>query len=93
MNIIFSVTFDDECKPLEIEALKELKMSLFLGFLKYISEEVSEEKLLEYIVLNKNKVQNVWIDKYKKWLKELRDSVSQKCMIKREIRMRIKELK
>ena len=42
MNIIFSVTFDDECKPLEIEALKELKMSLFLGFLKYISEEVSE---------------------------------------------------
>ena len=69
-------------------------MPLFLGFLIYISEqELSEEKLKEYIKLNKNKVQNVWIDEYKKWLKELRDSISQKCMIKREIRMEIKELK
>ena len=32
MNIIFSVTFNDEYKPLEIEPLKELKMSLFLFF-------------------------------------------------------------
>ena len=68
-------------------------MLLFLGFLKYISEELSEEKLSEYIELNKNKVQNVWIDEFKKWLKELRDAIDQKYMIKRELRMKIKELK
>ena len=69
-------------------------MPLFLGFLKHISEEeVSEKELLKYMELNKNKVQNVWIDEYKKYLKELKDSVRQKCMIKREIRMKIKELK
>ena len=57
-------------------------MSLFLNFLKYISEEeLSEEKLLEYIELNKNKVQNVWINEFKKWLKELRDAINQKYMI------------
>ena len=68
-------------------------MLLFLGFLKYISEELSEEKLSEYIELNKNKVQNVWIDEFKKWLKKLRDAIDQKYMIKRELRMKIKELK
>ena len=44
--------------------VKSLKMSLFSGFLKYISKELSEEKLSEYIELNKNKVQNVWIDEF-----------------------------
>ena len=79
MNIIYSIIFDAEYKSLETKALKSLKIPLFLGFLKYISEEeLSEEKLLEYIKLNKNKVQNVWTDEYKKWLKELTDSVSQK---------------
>ena len=48
---------------------------------------------IEYIELNKNKVQNVWIDEFKKWLKELRDAIDQKYMIKRELRMKIKELK
>ena len=38
-------------------------------------------------------MQNVWTDEYKKWLKKLWDSISQKCMIKTEIRMQIKELK
>ena len=93
MNIIYSVIFDAEYKPLETKALKALKMPLLLGFLKYISEEqLSGEKLLEYIKLNKNTVQNFWIDEYKKWLKDIRDSISQKCMIKRAIRMKIKEL-
>ena len=70
VSIIYSVILDAEYKPLETKALKALKMPLFLGFLKYISEEeLSEEKLLEYIKLNKNKVQKVWIDEYKKWLK------------------------
>ena len=63
MNIISSVTFDVEYKFLKaksrmmVKSLKALKMPLFLGFLKYISEEeLSEEKLSEYIELNKNKV-------------------------------------
>ena len=73
MNIIFSVTFDDEYKILKtksrmmVKLLKVLKMPLFLGFLKHISEEeLSKEKLSEYIELNKNKVQNFWIDQFKK---------------------------
>ena len=100
MNIISSATFDDKYKILKTKSrmmaksLKALKVPLFLGFLKYISEEeLLEEELLEYIELNKNKVQNVWIDKFKKWLKELRDAIDQKYMIKRELRMKIKELK
>ena len=69
-------------------------MPLFLNFLKYISEEeLSEEKLLEYIELNKNKVQNVCIDEFIKKLKELRDAINQKYMIKRDLRMKIRELK
>ena len=92
MNIISSVTIYDEYKTLEAKTLKALKMPLFF-FLIYIRRRTIRKKLLENIVLNKNKVQNIWIDEYKKWLKELRDLVSQKCMIKREIRMKIKELK
>ena len=96
MNTVSSVTFDDEYKTLETKALTSLKMPWFLGFFKYVSEEeLSEETLLEYIELNKNKVQNVWIDEYKKYLKELDDGkcMTRKCMTKREIRMKIKELK
>ena len=100
MNIFSSITFDDEYKILKtksrmmVKSLKALKMSLFLGFLKYISEEeLSEEKLSEYIELNKNKVQNVWTDQFKKWLKELRGAIDQKYRIKRELRMKIKELR
>ena len=98
MNNISSVTFNDEYKILKtksrmmVKSLKALKMPLFLGFLKYISEEeLSEEKLLEYIELNKNKEQNVWIDEFKKWLKEIRNAIDQKYTVKRELRMEIKE--
>ena len=85
MNIIYFVIFIVEYKPLETKAL---------GFSKYISEgEVSEEDLLKHIELNKIKVQNVWIYGYKEYLKELKDAISQKCMVRREIRMKIKELK
>ena len=100
MNIISSVTFNNDYKILKtksrmmVKSLKALKMPLSLGFLKYISEEeLSEEELSEYIELNKNKVLNVWIDEFKKWLKELKDAMNQKYMIKRELRMKIKELK
>ena len=75
-----------------VKLLKALKMPLFSDLLKYISEEeVSEEKLSEYIELNKNKVQNVCIDEFQKWLKELRDAINQKYLTKREIRMKIKD--
>ena len=46
-----------------VSALKILKMSLFIGFLKilrennktYSDDDVLEEKLLKYIVLNKKR--------------------------------------
>ena len=74
------------------KSLKILKMSLFLGFLKY-KLKVSEEKLLKYMKLNKDKIQNVWIDRYKVHLKETRDTIIQKCMIKKEIKVMIKKIK
>ena len=56
MNVISSVTFDDKYKILKtksrmmVKSLKALKIPLFLGFLKYISEEeLSEEELSEYV--------------------------------------------
>ena len=100
MNIISSVTFNNEHRILKIKSrimvksLKAFKMPLFLGFLKYVSEEkLLEEKLLEYIELIKNKVHNVWIDEFKKWLKELRDAINQKYMTKRDLRMKNKRIK
>ena len=82
MKIVSSVTFDDEYKILKAESritanlLRTLKMPLFLGFLrdpfKMHFIDVLEEELLEYIKLNRNKVQCVWIDEFKKWLKEVR---------------------
>ena len=67
-------------------------MSLFLGFLKYTSK-VSEEKLLKYMKLNKDKIQNVWIDRCKVHLKETKDAIIQKCMIKKDLKVVIKKLK
>ena len=72
-------------------------MSLFLEVLRdafkiyyNYNDDVSEEELLEYIKLNRNKVQYVWIDEFKKWLKELREVIERikkrhKCIkIKKE---------
>ena len=75
MNIVSSVTFDDEYKNLKTESrimvksLKTLKMQLFLGFLKnafkmHFKDDVLEKELLEYIKLNRNKVQYVWIGEF-----------------------------
>ena len=94
MKIISSVTFSDEYKILKTESriiansLRTLKMPLFLGYLKdafkmHFNELLLEEDLLEYINLNRNKVQYVWIDEFKKWLKELREVVDQESMIKK----------
>ena len=75
MEIVSSVTFDDEYKILKTESiimlksLRALKMTLFLGFLRnpfeiHFNDNALEEKLLEYIELNRNKVQYVWIDDF-----------------------------
>ena len=83
MKVASSVTFGDEYKILKTESrtminsLRTLKMPLFLEFLrdafKIHNNYNDEEELLEYIKLNRNKVQYVWIDEFKKWLKELRE--------------------
>ena len=52
-----------------------------------------EEGLLEYIELNRNKVQYVSIDEFKKWLKELREVIDQESMIEKELRKEINVLK
>ena len=97
MKIVSSVIFDDEYKILKTESrimvksLRTLKMPLFLGFLRnpfiiHFNDNSLEEELLEYIELNRNKVQNVWIDQFKKWLKELREVIDQESMIEKELR-------
>ena len=83
MKVASSVTFGDEYKILKTESrtminsLRTLKMPLFLEFLrdafKIHNNYNDEEELLEYIKLNRNKVQYVWIDEFKKSLKELRE--------------------
>ena len=104
MKIVSSVTFDDEYKILQTESrimvksLRILKMPLFLGFLRnpfevVFNENPLEEELLEYIKLNRNKVQYVWIDDFKKWLKELREVIDQENMIKKKLRKEINVLK
>ena len=82
MKVVSSVTFFDEYKILKTKSktmtnsLRRLKMPLFLEFLRdafkiyyNYNDDVSEEELLEYIKLNRNKVQHLWIDEFKKWLK------------------------
>ena len=100
MNIISSVTFDDEYKNLKtksrmmVKSLNALKTPLLLGFLKYISEEeLSEKEPSEYIELNKNKVQSVWIDELKKRLKELRDAIDEIYAIKKRVKDENKRIK
>ena len=77
MKIVSSVTFDDGYKILKKESrtiadsLRTLKMPLFLGFLRdaskiHFNDVLEEEELLQYIKLNRNKVQYVWIDEFKK---------------------------
>ena len=93
LYLLYSVTFDDEYKILKTESkmmvksLKLLKVPLFLGFLRnpfvvhFNNDNTLKEELIEYIKLNKNKVQYVWIDEFKKWLKELREVIDQENMI------------
>ena len=62
-------------------------MPLFVGFLrntfKMHFNDVLEEDLLEYLKLNRSKVQYVWIDDFKKWLKKLREVVDQENVNKK----------
>ena len=105
MKIVSSVIFDDEYKILKTESrimvksLRTLKMPLFLGFLRnlfiiHFDDTLLEEELLEYIELNRNKVQYVWwIDEFQKWLKELREMIVQESMVEKELRKEINVLK
>ena len=104
VKIVSSVIFGDEYKILKTESrimvksLRTLKMPLFLGFLRnpfiiHFNDNSLEEELLEYIELNRNKVHYVWIDKFKKWLKELREVIDQERIIKKELRKEIHVLK
>ena len=73
-------------------------MPLFLRFLRnpfiiHFNDNGLEEELLEYIKLNRNKEQYVWIDEFKKWLKELGEVIDQENMIKKELRKEINVLK
>ena len=67
IKIVSSVIFDDEYKILKtkskimVKSLRILKMPLFLGFLRnpfiiHFNHKSLEEELLEYIELNRNKV-------------------------------------
>ena len=69
-------------------SLRTLKMPLFLEFLRgafkicyNYNDDVSEEELLGYIRLNRNKLQHVWIEE--KWLKELREVIDKENMIRK----------
>ena len=57
------------------------------------NDNALEEELLEYIKLNRNKVQYVWIDEFKKWLKELREVIDQENIIKKELKKELNVLK
>ena len=79
-------------------SLRTPKILLFLEFLrnpfiKYFNDNALEEKLLEYRKLNRNKVQYVWIDEFKEWLKELRKVFDQEYMNKKELRKETNVLK
>ena len=89
MKIVSSVTLDNEHKILKTESRimvkspNTLKMSLFSRFLRnpfitHFNDIALEEELLKYIELNRNKVQYVWIDEFKKSLKELRKVIIRK---------------
>ena len=61
-------------------------MPLLLGFLKnsfnaIFNDEALEEELEEYIELNKDKLNYICINEYKKWLKEYRKVVDQVKLI------------
>ena len=73
MKIVSSVTFNDEYNILKTESriilkpLRTLKMPVFLEFLTNpfiirFNDNALEEELLEYIELNRNKAQYMWID-------------------------------
>ena len=73
MKIVSSVTFNDEYNILKTESriilkpLRTLKMPVFLEFLTNpfiirFNDNALEEELFEYIELNRNKAQYVWID-------------------------------
>ena len=96
MKIVSSVIFDDEYKILKTESRmmkksqRTLKMPLFLGFIRDVFKMhyngIMKEEVLKNVKLNISKVHYVWINEFKKWLKEVREVIDQECIIKRELR-------
>ena len=80
-----------------IKSLKVLKIPLFLRFLKnhfnLIFNEALEEELKEYIELNKDKLNYIWINEYKKWLKEYRKVIDQVKIISEKLQEEKKIIK
>ena len=67
-------------------------MPLFLGFLKNLfyvifNDEALKEQLRKYIELNKDKLNYIWINEYKKWLKEYRNVIDQVRIISRKLQV------
>ena len=92
MKIVYSFMDNNNFKILKrkskimIKSLKVLKMPLFLGFLKNLfnaifNDEALKEELREYIELNKDKLNYIWINEYKKWLKKYRKVIDKVRMI------------
>ena len=97
MKIVSSVIFDDVYKILKTESrmmvksLRKLKIPLFLGFLRdafkmHYNDVTKEEEVLKSVKINISKMHYVWIDEFRKWLKELREVIDQERIIKKELR-------
>ena len=52
----------------------------------HYNDVIKKEEVLKYVKLNINKVHYVWIDQFKKWLKELREVIDQERIIIKELR-------
>ena len=104
MKAVYSAVDNNNFKILKrkskimIKSLKVLKMPLFLGFLKnpfnvIFNDEALEEELKEYIELNKDKLNYIWINEYKKWFKIYRKVIDQVRIISGKLQEEKKILK
>ena len=98
MKIVYSFVDNNNFKILKrkskimIKSLQVLKMSLFLGFLKNPFNVIFNDAALEE--LNKDKLNYIWINEYKKWLIDQVKIISEKLQKRgrsRSFRIEIKD--
>ena len=98
MKIVYSFVDHNNFKILKrkskimIKSLKILKMPLFLGFLKNPFNVIFNNAALEE--LNKDKLNYIWINEYKKWLIDQVKIISEKLQKRgrnRSFRMEMKD--